>query len=73
MNISIPEWCKIGLFVEWYAPKLTGVDEWVKEEIIGYTYSGFLHRAHNCPMYETKFSEWGKTVREYTKKKKGGY
>lgn len=73
MNISIPEWCKIGLFVEWYAPKLTGVDEWVKEEIIGYTYSGFLHRAHNCPMYETKFSEWGKTVREYTKKKKGGH
>ena len=73
MNISIPEWCKIGLFVEWCAPKVTGLDEWVREEIIGYTYDGFLHQAHNCPMYETKFSEWGKTVRKDTRKKKGGH
>lgn len=63
MTIEIPDWCKIGLFIEWHAPNITGND-WVKEEIIGYTYDGFLHKAHNCPLYKTKFSEYGKTVRE---------
>lgn len=41
MTIEIPDWCKIGLFIEWHAPNITGND-WVKEEIIGYTYDGFF-------------------------------
>ena len=63
MIINIPDWCKIGLFIEWHAPSKTG-KEWVKEEIIGYTYDSFLHQAKNCPIYQTEFSEYGKTVRE---------
>ena len=63
MIINIPDWCKIGLFIEWHAPSKTG-KEWVKEEVIGYTYDSFLHQAKNCPIYKTEFSEYGKTVRE---------
>ena len=64
MTIEVPDWCKIGLYVEWYAPIQTGVDHWVKEKIIGYTCNGFLHQATNCSMYETKFSEYGNTIRK---------
>lgn len=62
---KIPDGC-LG-FLLYYCPvcgkKGTSV-EWVKEEIIGYTYDSFLHQAKNCPMYKTKFSEFGKTVRK---------
>lgn len=64
MVINIPDWCKLGLEIEWYAPRQTGLEEWVKEKVIGYSYNGFFHQAHNCPIYETKFSEYGKTVRK---------
>ena len=59
--ITIPSWCKIGAWIKWYASDVTGCD-WVREKIIGYGYDGFFHQAHNCPLYFTKFSEYGKTV-----------
>lgn len=62
MVIEIPDWCKIGTFIEWDAPQITGY-RWVREEIIAFGYDGFFHQAHNCPMYFTKFAEYGKTVR----------
>ena len=49
-----PEWCKIGCYFPWKAEAITGC-EIVEEKIIGYTDDGFLHTAHNCPVYETKF------------------
>lgn len=61
MLIEIPDWCKIGAYVQWKAPHLTGVD-WVREKIIAYGYNGFYHQAHDCPLYFTKFSELGKTI-----------
>ena len=64
MVINIPDWCKLDLVIEWYASKQTGIEGWVKERIIGYVYDGFLHQASNCPIYKTKFSEYGKTIRE---------
>ena len=64
MVINIPDWCKLGSKIEWYAPRWTGLEEWVKEKVIGYTYDGFLHQAPDCPIYRTEFSEYGKTVRE---------
>lgn len=54
MFIELPEWCRIGNTFRWYVPEITGT-EWVTERIIGYTEDGFLHTAHNCPLYETKF------------------
>lgn len=60
-TIEIPNWCRIGMYIKWYAPNITGRD-WVREEIISYGYDGFFHQAHNCPVYYTKFSEYGKTV-----------
>ena len=62
MTIEIPDWCRIGLYIQWHAPNLTGV-EWVREKIVAFGYNGFFHQAHNCPMYFTEFSEYGKTVK----------
>ena len=62
MIITIPDWCIIGLYIEWDAPSITG-QHWVREEIVAFGYDGFFHQAHNCPMYFTKFSEYGKSVR----------
>ena len=60
-TIEIPSWCKIGTRIKWYNPDITGHD-WVFERIISYGYDGFFHQAHNCPVYFTKFTEYGKTV-----------
>ena len=60
-TIEIPNWCKIGFYIRWHAPDRTGHD-WVRERIIGYGYDGFFHQAHNCPVYFTRFTEYGKTV-----------
>lgn len=49
-----PEWCKIGVWFDWEAESITGCKK-TEERIIGYTDDGFLHTAHNCPVYETKF------------------
>ena len=62
MVIEIPDWCRIGLYIEWDAPHITG-KRWVREEIIAFGYDGFFHQSYNFPMYFTKFSEYGKTVR----------
>ena len=63
MIIKIPKWCKIGFDIEWKAPNITG-NKWVRETIIGYGNDGFFHQAQHCPLYFTKFSEYGKTVRK---------
>ena len=63
MTIEIPDWCLIGKQILWHNPRTTGVD-WVREEIKAFGYRGFFHQAHNCPMYFTEFSEYGKTVKE---------
>lgn len=63
MTISVPDWCLIGEYIEWNNPIVTG-EEWVREEIISYGYDGFFHQSHNCPVYYSKFDEYGKTVRE---------
>ena len=63
MTIDVPDWCIIGKYIAWNAEEITGV-EWAREQIYAYGVDGFFHRAHNCPMYFTKFSEYGKTVKE---------
>ena len=63
MIIEIPDWCVIGKTIEWYAPHITGI-EWVRDKIISFGYDGFFHQEHNCPVYYTNFSEYGKTVKE---------
>lgn len=62
MIIEIPDWCKIGTYIEWSEPLITGFD-WVKEKIVAFGYDGFFHQANNCPMYFSKFSDYGETVR----------
>lgn len=66
MVIEVPDWCKIGTYIEWHAPSTTGMD-WVRERIIAYGVDGFFHQGSNCPMYYTKFSEYGRTVRLHKK------
>ena len=72
MVINIPDWCTLGKIIQWNAPHITG-NEWVNEEIIAFGYDGFFHQAHNCPMYFTKFSEYGKTIREKEYSNKRNY
>lgn len=62
MTIDIPDWCKVGAYIKWDAPHITG-QRWVRERIIGFRPNGFLHQSHNCPLYFTEFSEYGKTVK----------
>ena len=63
MIIEVPDWCVIGKAIQWNAPSITGY-EWVVERIVAYDVDGFYHQAYECPMYFTKFSEYGKTIRE---------
>ena len=63
MIIEIPNWCVIGKCIEWHNPRTTGFD-WVTERIVAYGYDGFFHESDNSPMYYSKFSEYGKTIRE---------
>lgn len=63
MTIQVPDWCVIGKYVAWSNEALTGA-KWVSEKILSYGVDGFFHRGSNCPVYYTKFSEYGKTVRE---------
>lgn len=65
--IEIPDWCVIGKWVEWSAEYITG-NKWVKEKILSYGVDGFFHQGSNCPVYYTKFVEYGKTVRECIRK-----
>ena len=63
MIIEVPDWCVTGKTIEWHAPHSTG-KLWVRDKIISFGYDGFFHQGHNCPVYYTKFSEYGKTVKE---------
>lgn len=55
--IEIPDWCKIGLYIEFCDPALTGSTDWYKEKIVGYSDSGFFHQDCNYPVYHTEFSD----------------
>lgn len=62
MIIEIPDWCKLGTYIEWDRPDITGF-RWVRERVISYGYDGFFQQGSNTPVYFTEFSEYGKTVR----------
>lgn len=63
MTIEVPDWCIIGKYVKWKAPHITG-NEWVEEKIISYGIDVFFHQSHNCPVYYSKFSEYGNRIVE---------
>lgn len=65
MIIEVPDWCLIGKHIEWqmYDPDYGDV-RWFKEKILTFGYDGFFHQAYNCPVYYSKFSEYGNTIRE---------
>ena len=66
ITIEIPNWCKIGKIIEWKDEKCVADNDpyWYKEKILSFGYDGFFHQAHNCPVYYSKFSDYGKTIRE---------
>lgn len=67
MTIEIPDWARIGKIIYVKDVKRDRGDdpnEWYKEYIIAYGYDGIFHQAHNCPLYYSKFSEYGKTIRK---------
>lgn len=63
MTINIPDWCVIGKWISWSNEAVTGA-KWVREKIISYGVDGFFHQASYCPVYYSKFTEYGKTVKE---------
>ena len=63
MILEIPNWCIIGKTILWNAPHITG-RKWTREKIISYGMDGFFHQYPNCPIYYSKFSEYGKTIKE---------
>lgn len=65
MTIEVPDWCKIGKFIEFemYNPD-SGRYEWFKDKIISYSENGFFHQAHDCSVYHNKFTDYGVKVRE---------
>ena len=67
MTIEIPDWAIIGNYVE--VRDSTGVrtgdiNEWCIERILSYGVDGVFTQAHNCPVYYTKFSDYGINIRE---------
>ena len=64
MILNIPEWAKIGHFIEFLMyDKNYGKMRWYREKIISYGNDGFFHKANNCPVYYNRFSDLGKSVR----------
>lgn len=65
MIIEIAEWCKIGRTIEYkmFDPEYEEL-RWFEEKIISFGYDGFFHRAFGCPVYYSKFSDYGNTIRE---------
>ena len=66
MTIELPDWARIGMTVLIKdTNKVRGDDSnaWYTETIIAFGYDGVFHQAHNCPMYFTEFTEYGKTIK----------
>lgn len=64
--IVLPPWARIGVWVLIKdVQRIRGDDpnEWWSEKIVGFGYDGVFHQACNCPVYYTKFSEYGKTIK----------
>lgn len=65
MTIELPEWARIDspvLVRDYNCRRGDDPNQWYKERIIAFGYDGVFHQAHNCPMYYTKFSEYGNTI-----------
>lgn len=65
MTINVPDWAILGTWVyikDIFKTRGDDPEQLYKERILGYTYSGFLHKAPYCPMYLSMFSDLGKTV-----------
>lgn len=70
MTIEIPGWAKIGEYVlikDTCCIRGDNPNDWYKEKILGYGYDGVFHKANNCPTYYSRFSEYGKTIKECPK------
>ena len=66
MTINLPDWARIGLTVlikDEDCIRGDNPNDWYREEIIAFGYNGVFHQAHNCPIYFTEFSEYGKTIK----------
>lgn len=63
MIVNVPDWCVINKRICWNAPEITGY-KWVYEYIISYGVDGFFHKSAYGPVYFTKFSEYGNTIKE---------
>lgn len=65
MIIEVPDWCKIGKYIEFkmYDP-MYGETRWFKDKIIAYSERGFFHQAYGCPVYYHLFTDYGELVRE---------
>ena len=65
MIINVPDWCVIGKIIEVkHFDENYGEYDWFKEKIISYSENGFFHQAHNCPVYHSLFTDYGKKIRE---------
>ena len=65
--IQLPNWARIDktiLVKDFDCIRGDNPNDWYKEKIIGFGYDGVFHQAHNCPMYYSKFTEYGKTIKE---------
>ena len=65
MIIEVPDWCKIGKYIEFkmYDPTY-GEARWFKDKIIAYSEKGFFHQGFYCPVYHHLFTDYGELVRE---------
>ena len=66
MIIELPDWARIGVQVlvkDIHKIRGDNRNAWYTETIIGFGYDGVFHQAHNCPIYYTKFDEYGKIIK----------
>ena len=66
MIIELPRWARIGNTVLVKDVDMIRGDNpthWYTEKIISFGYDGVFHQAPACPVYYTKFDEYGKTIK----------
>lgn len=67
MIIELPDWARIGetiLVKDVRCDRGDNPNSWYEEEIVSFGYDGIFHQTEDSPEYFTKFSEWGKTIKE---------
>ena len=65
-TIEVPDWAKIGRIIlirDKNCIRGNNPDRWYREKILPYGLDGIFRQGHNCPVYYSKFDEFGVNIK----------